>query len=83
MAYLNNKRANHYSNKYRISKDSFEYVSFSMHHTRVDFIEELHQYKGIEDYGRVRGWFTSGCSLKSIFNIKEVMPLEHQDKQHY
>ena len=39
----------------------------------IDFVEKLHQYKGVEDNGVVfRGWGMKGC-IPAVVNVKQIL----------
>ena len=55
-------------------EDAVEDVPLAVDLAGVDLIEELHQDKGVEDYGVVfRGWGMEGC-IPAAVHIKDPLP---------
>lgn len=74
--YLNYKSTNKDTHKYWVPKDAFEYIPLPVNHTRVDFIEQLHHNKRVENDGRVTCWFAPCGWFKAKLNIKQIMTFE-------
>lgn len=52
-AYLNNKSPKDDATEDQIVENAFKDISFPMDLPCIDFIKQLHQHKGVEDYGVV------------------------------
>lgn len=79
--YLNNKGTKNYAAKNKVVEDAVEDVPFPVDLAGVDFIEKLHQYKGVEDNGVVFRGRGVERRIPPIVNIKQLLSCTTRKKQ--
>lgn len=80
-AYLNNKSPKDDGTEYQVVKNAFKNISFSVDLPRVDFIEQLHHHKGVEDNGVVLRRRSMKRGVTSTVNVEHLFTWEMSRKQ--
>ena len=70
ITYLCYEGANDNYEENRVCVDVREDVAFAVHFARVDFIENLHEYKGIEDEGKMMGGGARGPFSRAVIYVE-------------
>lgn len=80
-AYLNNKSPKDDATEDHVVKNAFKNISFSVDLPCVDFIEQLHHHKGVEDNGVVLRGRRVKRGVTSTVNVEYLFTWEMSRKQ--
>lgn len=77
--YLHDSLSKPYDQENIVFVDSSEHISF-LEHSCIDFIKQLHKHKCCEHDRSVLGWHAKCVRMEAIYNVKQIIPLENQQK---
>ncbi len=80
-AYLNNKSPKDDGTEYQVVKNAFKNISFSVDLPRVDFIEQLHHHKCVEDNCVMLRGRSMKRGVTSTVNVEHLFTWEMSRKQ--
>ena len=68
---LSNEGRNPNDDKHAVGGQVFEDVSLAVHFSTVDFVEEGHHDKGVEDDCKMLGWWGEKFGVDTTWNIED------------
>lgn len=70
--HLDDERAKDNGAKDNVVEDTIKDVPLAMDLAGIDFVEELHQHKGVEDNGVVFGWWCMERGVTAVVYIEQL-----------